>query len=59
VVKLTAGLAAAGLGALIKSSRFRPFEQATSEGAEAGEGPIRVTDAHLATALDQLLDNRN
>jgi hypothetical protein len=25
----------------------------------AGEGPIRVTGAHLATALDQLLDNRN
>jgi hypothetical protein len=35
VVKLTAGLAAAGLGALIKSSRFRPFEQATREEAEA------------------------
>ena len=26
---------------------------------EAGEGPIRVIDVHLATALDQLLDNRN
>ena len=35
VVKLTAGLAAGGLGALIKSSRFRPFEQATREEAEA------------------------
>src|SRR5260370_1018170 len=29
VVKLAAGLAAGGLGALLKSSRFRPFEQAT------------------------------
>ena len=35
VVKLTAGLAAGGLGALIRSSRFRPFEQATREEAEA------------------------
>jgi hypothetical protein len=26
---------------------------------EAGQGPIRVTDAHLTAALDQLLDNRN
>ena len=35
LTKLTAGLAAAGLGALIKSARFRPFEQATREEAEA------------------------
>ena len=34
-VKLTAGLAAGGIGALIRSSRFRPFEQATREEAEA------------------------
>ncbi len=35
VTKLVAGLAAGGLGALIKSSRSRPFEQATQEPAEA------------------------
>ena len=35
VTKLAGGLAAAGLGALIKSSKFRPFEQATREEAEA------------------------
>ena len=35
VAKLAAGLAAGGLGALIRSSRFRPFEQATQEEAEA------------------------
>ena len=31
----TAGLAAGGLGALIRSARFRPFEQATQEEPEA------------------------
>jgi hypothetical protein len=35
VVKLTTGLAAGGIGALIRSSKFRPFEQATREEAEA------------------------
>ena len=35
VAKLAAGLAAGGLGALIRSSRFRPFEQATQEESEA------------------------
>jgi len=35
VAKLVAGLAAGGVGALIRSSRFRPFEQATQEEAEA------------------------
>ena len=44
VVKLTAGLAAGGLGALLKSSKFRPFERATQEEAEAQmppfEGPL-------------------
>ena len=45
VTKLVAGLAAGGLGALIKSSPFRPFETATREEAEAempssdGPGP--------------------
>jgi hypothetical protein len=35
VAKLAAGLVAGGFGALIKSSPFRPFEQATQEEAEA------------------------
>ena len=35
VTKLVAGLAAGGLGSLIKSSRSRPFERATQEEAEA------------------------
>lgn len=35
VFKLVGGLAAGGLGALIGSARFQPFEQATQEEAEA------------------------
>src|SRR6266536_3540497 len=52
VAKLGAGLASAGLGALIKSARFRPFEQATREEAEAEmpsfDGP-RSADAPPAS----------
>ena len=48
VTKLAAGLAAGGLGALIRSSRFRPFEQATQEEPEAempvDEGPAPADD---------------
>jgi hypothetical protein len=44
VTKLVAGLAAGSLGALIKSSRSRPFEKATQEEAEAempsSDGPL-------------------
>ena len=39
MTKLAAGLAAGGLGALIKSSPFRPFETATQEEAEAEMPP--------------------
>jgi hypothetical protein len=44
VAKLTAGLAAGGLGALIKHAPFRPFETATREEADAempsSDGPL-------------------
>ena len=44
VTKLVAGLAAGGIGALIKRSTFRPFEAATREEAEAempsSDGPL-------------------
>ena len=44
LTKLAAGLAAGGLGALIKHSPFRPFEAATREEAEAempsSDGPL-------------------
>jgi hypothetical protein len=46
VTKLAAGLAAGGLGALIKRSTFRPFETATQEEAEAEMPP---SDEPLST----------
>jgi hypothetical protein len=54
--KLMAGLAAGGIGALVRSSRSRPFEQATQEETEAEMPPDPdplPTDAPAAT--DQLL----
>jgi len=59
VAKLTAGLAAAGLGALIKSSRFRPFEQATREEAEAEmpafDGPMTADAPPVSDEVLHLL----
>src|SRR4029077_6059219 len=54
--KLMTGLAAGGIGALVRSSRSRPFEQATQEETEAEMPPDPEplpTDAPAAT--DQLL----
>ncbi len=52
VAKLTAGLAAGGLGALIKHAPFRPFETATREEADAempsSDGPLPA-DGPLAS----------
>ncbi len=56
VAKLTAGLAAGGLGALIKRAPFRPFETATREEAEAempsSDGPL---PANAPPASDEVL----
>ena len=56
VAKLTAGLAAGGLGALIKHAPFRPFETATREEAEAempsSDGPL---PADAPPASDEVL----
>ncbi len=54
--KLIAGLTAGGIGALVRSSRSRPFEQATQEESEAEMPPDPeplATDAPSAT--DQVL----
>ena len=56
VTKLAAGLAAGALGALIKHSPFRPFEQATQEEDEAempsSDGPL---PADAPAASDEVL----
>ena len=48
-----------GVTAVFLKELLRKAAMLSCDEDEAGEGPIRVTDAHLATALDQLLDNRN
>lgn len=56
VAKLAGGLAAGGLGALIKQAPFRPFETATREEADAemprSDGPL---PADAPPASDELL----
>jgi hypothetical protein len=54
LIERTEGVTAAFLKELLRKAALLSCEE-----DDAGKGPIRVTDAHLATALDQLLDNRN
>jgi hypothetical protein len=54
LIERTEGVTAAFLKELLRKAALLSCED-----DEAAEGPIRVTDAHLATALDQLLDSRN
>ncbi len=53
LIKRTEGVTAAFLKELLRKAALLSCED------DDGEGPIRVTDAHLKAALDQLLDNRN
>jgi ATPase family associated with various cellular activities (AAA) len=54
IIKRTEGVTAAFLKELLRKAALI----SCAEG-DAGDGPIQVTDAHLKTALDQLLDTRN
>jgi hypothetical protein len=54
VIERTEGVTAAFLKELLRKAALISCEE-----DEAGEGPVRVTDAHLTAALDQLLDSRN
>jgi len=53
VIERTEGVTAAFLKELLRKAALLACEDDDSE------GPIRVTDAHLDAALDQLLDTRN
>ena len=56
VVSRTEGVTASFIKELLRRAALR----AADEPGQTGDGtPIRVTDAHLAAALDQLLDTRN
>jgi hypothetical protein len=53
LIERTEGVTAAFLKELLRKAAVLSCDD------DRGDGPIRVTDAHLATALDQLLDSRN
>lgn len=53
LIKRTEGVTAAFLKELLRKAALISCED------DAGEGPIRVTNAHLKTALDQLLDSHS
>jgi len=68
VIERTEGVTAAFLKELLRKAALLACEAETEAEAEAeadadgdgdSDGPIRVTDAHLDAALDQLLDSRN
>jgi ATPase family associated with various cellular activities (AAA) len=54
IIEQTEGVTAAFLKELLRKAAVLSCEE-----DEAGEGPIRVTDAHMAAALDQHVDSRN
>lgn len=53
LIERTEGATAAFLKELLRKAALLSCE------GEPGDGPIQVTDTHLETALDQLLDSRN
>jgi hypothetical protein len=53
IIERTEGVTAAFLKELLRKSALLACED------DQAEGPIRVADAHLTAALDQLLDTRN
>jgi hypothetical protein len=57
VIERTEGVTAAFLKELLRKAALLACED---DGSDIdGDSPIRVTDAHLDAALDQLLDTRN
>jgi len=58
VIKRTDGVTAAFLKELLRRAALTAAEIAPA-GPGSEDAPLRVTDAHLATALDQLLDVRS
>jgi ATPase family associated with various cellular activities (AAA) len=58
VIKRTEGVTAAFVKELLRRAALLAAEDAPSEDPDS-PAPLRVTDAHLSTALDQLLDVRS
>jgi hypothetical protein len=57
-INRTDGVTASFLKELLRKAALFAAEDAAAQGT-APDGPLRVTDAHLGAALDQLLDTRN
>ena len=55
VISRTAGVTASFMKELLRRAALRAADETAAE----ADGPLRVTDAHLAAALDQLLDASN
>jgi hypothetical protein len=55
VIARTEGVTAPFIKELLRRAALRAAREANTDGG----GPLRVTDAHLSAALDQLLDARN
>jgi hypothetical protein len=56
IIERTDGVTAAFLKELLRKAALLSCE---ADPADAPDDPIRITDSHLAAALDQLLDSRN
>lgn len=56
MIERTDGVTAAFLKELLRKAALLSCE---ADPTDAPDAPIRVTDTHLAAALDQLLDSRN
>ena len=63
VITRTDGVTASFLKELLRKAALFAAEDAAEDAAGAGgtgaDGPLRVTDAHMSGALDELLDTRN
>jgi len=58
VISRTEGVTASFIKELLRRAAMHAAEQ-DSDDAATGDLPLRVTDEHLAVALDELLDTRN
>jgi hypothetical protein len=61
VIERTEGVTASFIKELLRKAALFAAEAGDGAGAEGDgrDGPLRVTDAHMSAALDQLLDTRN
>jgi hypothetical protein len=59
VVARTEGVTASFIKELLRRAALQAAESDDANGQAAGETPIRVTDADMTAALDQLLDTRS